>query len=68
MITSAVGSLKVFLKDAGFTLTHSSSGGGTIFMSGVPTINSTSHHLAPLLTCQDSSSCRASALELEVVG
>ena len=60
MNTSAVGSLKVCLKYAGFTFTHSSCGGGTIFMAGVPTINSTSHNKAPLLTCHDSSICRAS--------
>ena len=61
MISSAVGSLKVCLKYAGFTFTHSSCCGGTIFMAGVPTINSTSHNQTPMLTCQDSSSCRASA-------
>ena len=43
LITSAVGSLKVCLKYAGFTFTHSSCGDGTFFMAGVPTINSTSH-------------------------
>ena len=61
MITSAVSSLKVCLKYAGFTFTHSSCGCGTIFMAGVPTINSTSHNKAPLLTCHDGSICRASA-------
>ena len=30
------------------------------FMAGVPTVNSTFHNKAPLLTCHDSSSCRAS--------
>ena len=30
-------------------------------MAGVPTIDDTSHNKAPLLTCHDSSSCRASA-------
>ena len=44
MIASAVGSLKVYLRYAGFTFTHSSGGGGTIFMAGVPTINSISHN------------------------
>ena len=29
-------------------------------MAGVPSINSTSHNYVPLLTCHDSSSCRAS--------
>ena len=60
MITSAVGSLKVCLKYAGFTFTHSSCGNGTFFMAGVPTVNSTFHNKAPLLTCPDSTSCRAS--------
>ena len=44
LITSAVGSLKVCLKYAGFTFRNSSGGGGTIFMAGVPTINSTFHN------------------------
>ena len=44
LIASAVGSLKVYLKYAGFTFTHSSCGGGTVFMAGVPTINSFSHN------------------------
>ena len=44
LITSAVGSLKVCLKYADFTFTHSSCGDGTFFMAGVPTINSTSHN------------------------
>ena len=44
LITSVVGSLKVCLKHAGNTFTHSSCGGGTFFVAGVPTINSTSHH------------------------
>ena len=56
-----MGSLKVCLKFAGFTFTYSSCGGGTFFVVGVPTINSTSHNKAPLLTIYDSSSCRASA-------
>ena len=47
LITSAVGSLKVFLKYAGFTFTHSSCGDGRFFMAGIPTINSTSHNKAP---------------------
>ena len=47
LITSAVGSLKVCLKYAGFTFKHSSCGDGTFFMAGVPTINSTSHNYAP---------------------
>ena len=49
LITSAVGSLKICLKYAGFTFTHSSCGGGTIFMAGVPTIDSTSHNKVPLV-------------------
>ena len=61
LITSAVGSLKVCLKYADFTLIHSSCGGGTFLMARVPTINSTSLNKTPLLTCHDSSSCRASA-------
>ena len=61
LITGAEGSFKVCLKYAGFTFTHSSCGDETIFMAGVPTINSTSHNYAPLLTCHDSLSCRASA-------
>ena len=44
LITSAVGSLKVCLKYAGLTFTHSSCGDGTFFMAGVPTLNSTSHN------------------------
>ena len=44
LITSAVGSLKVCLKCAGFTFTHSSCGDGTFFMAGIPTIISTSHN------------------------
>ena len=44
LITSAVGSLKVRLKHADFTFTHSSCGRGTFFMAGVPTINSTFHN------------------------
>ena len=60
MITSAVCSLKVCLKYAGFTFTHAPCGDGTFFMAGVPTINITSHKKAPLLTCHDSSSCKAS--------
>ena len=44
LITSVVGSLKVCLKYAGFTFTHSSCGGGTFFVVGVPTINRTSHN------------------------
>ena len=40
MITSVVGSLKVCLKYAGYIFTHYC-GGGTIFVAGVPTINST---------------------------
>ena len=60
-MTSVVGSLKVCLKYSGFTFTHFSCGGETFFKAGVPTINSTSHNKAPLLTCHDSSSCRASA-------
>ena len=61
MITSAVGSLKVCLKYARFTFTHFSCGDGAFFMAGVPTLNSTSHNLAHLLTCHDRSSYRASA-------
>ena len=61
LISSAVGSLKVCLMFAGFTFTYSSFGDGTFFMAGVPTINSTSHNQVPLLTCHDSSNCRASA-------
>ena len=60
LITSAAGSLKVCLMYADFTFTHSPCGGGTYFVAGVPTINSTSNNKAPLLTCHDSSSCRAS--------
>ena len=60
MITSVVGSLKVCLKYAGYISTHYC-GGGTFFVAGVPTINSTFHYKNPLLTCYDSSSCRASA-------
>ena len=37
-----------------------SCGDGTFFIVEVPTVNSTSHNKAPLLTCHDSSSCRAS--------
>ena len=44
LITSAMGSLKVCLKYDGITFTHSSCGGGTIFMAGVPTINSYSYN------------------------
>ena len=44
LITSAVGSLKVCLKYAGFTFTHFSCGGRTFFVAGAPTINSTSHN------------------------
>ena len=51
---------QICLKYADFTFTHSSCGDGTFFMAGVPTINSTSHNKAPLLTWHDSSSCRAS--------
>ena len=51
---------QICLKYAGFTFTYSSCGDGTLFMAGVPTVNSTSHNKAPLLTCHDSSSCRAS--------
>ena len=29
-------------------------------MAGVPTVNSTFHNKAPLLTCHNNSSCRAS--------
>ena len=39
-----------------------SCGDGSFFMAGVPTVNSTSHNKAPLLTCHDSSSCRASGI------
>ena len=60
LITSAVGSLKVCLRFAGFTFTHSSCGDGTFFNAGVPTINSTTHNETPLLTCHDSSNCSAS--------
>ena len=31
-------------------------------MAGVPTVNSTSHNKAPLLTCHDSSKWRASGI------
>ena len=58
--TRSVGSLKVCLKYVGFTFIHSTCGGVTFFMAGVPTIDSTSHNWAPLLTCHDSSSCSAS--------
>ena len=61
LVTSAVGSFKVCLKYADFTFTHSSCGDETFCMAGVSTLNSTSHNKAPLLTCHDSSSCRASA-------
>ena len=44
LITSAVGALKICLKYAGFTFTHSSCGDRTFFIAGVPTINSTSHN------------------------
>ena len=44
LITSVVGSLKVCLKYAGFTFTHSSCGDETFFMVGVSTINSTPHN------------------------
>ena len=44
LITSVVGSLKVCLKYARFTFTNSSCGGGTFFVAGVPTINSTSYN------------------------
>ena len=44
LITSAAGSLKVCLKYAGFTFTHSFCVDGTFFMAGEPTINSTSHN------------------------
>ena len=37
LISRTVGSLKVCLKYAGFTFTHSSCGDGTFFMAGVPT-------------------------------
>ena len=43
MITSVVGSLKVCLKYAGYIFTHYC-GGGTFFVAGVPTINSTFHY------------------------
>ena len=35
-------------------------------MAGVPTVNSTSHDKAPLLTCHDSSSCRATTGDLRL--
>ena len=60
LIISEVGSLKVCLKYAGCTFTHSPCGDGTFFIAGVSTVNSTSHNKAPLLTCHDSLSCRAS--------
>ena len=44
LIASVVGSLKVCLKYAGLTFTHSPCGGGTFFVARVPTINSTSHN------------------------
>ena len=44
LITSVVGSSKVCLKYAGFTFAHSSCGGGTFFVAGVPAINNTSHN------------------------
>ena len=37
LISRTVGSLKVCLKYAGFTFTHSFCGDGTFFMAGVPT-------------------------------
>ena len=40
-----------------------SCGDESFFIAGVPTVNSTSHNKAPLLTCHDISSCRASGIE-----
>ena len=51
---------QICLKYAGLTFTHSSCGDGTFFIAGVPTVNSTSHNKAPLLTWHDSSSRRTS--------
>ena len=53
VISRTMGSLKVCLKYAGFTFTHSTCGDGTFFMAGVPT--------PLLLTCHDTTSCKASA-------
>ena len=40
-----------------------SCGDESFFIAGVPTVNSTSHNKAPLLTWHDISSCRASGIE-----
>ena len=68
MITSAVGCLKVCLKYAGFTFTHSSCGNGTFFMAGVPTINSTSHNKVPCCLVTIAQVLGHPLPELEVVG
>ena len=44
LIDSAVGSLNICLRYAGFTFIHSSCGDGLFFNAGVSTINSTTHN------------------------